>query len=48
MVTKESRAVIRFDEIEDSKGRKILKPIYLVETPVAEIERLNKKFRGRR
>ena len=47
MVT-ESRAVIRFDAKEDNRGRIILKPVYLIETPVVEIERLNKKFRGRR
>jgi len=39
----EHKAVIRYDQKYDEKGRMVLKPVFLKETPPEEIKRMNEE-----
>jgi len=40
----DNKAVIKYDEKYDDKGRKIWRPVYLKETPIEEIQRMSEMF----
>jgi hypothetical protein len=43
-MSEEHSAVLRYDEKKDAKGNLFWKPVYLRETPIEQIEWMNKTF----
>ena len=40
----EGKAVLRYEEKTDDRGRRVFRPVYLKETPPEEIRRMNERY----